>query len=126
MSQFVDNAANIFSAAESAAAGGAEVTPMAILITESGAIRMVTDCDWPLESLQRHHGARMAYKVSQQDDLVRVQGRADGRTCMFESATAASVSRQLLGCEKREYALRPASRLLAAPSGVHLPSGVHK
>jgi hypothetical protein len=69
---------------------------MTILITAEGGIRMVADSDWPLDSLQAHHGAKMAYRVSQSATVVRVEGRADSRTCLFETAKPERAARLLL------------------------------
>ncbi len=69
---------------------------MTILITAEGAIRMVADSDWPLDSLQLHHGAKMAYRVSQNASHVRVEGRADSRTCLFETVKPERAARLLL------------------------------
>jgi predicted ATPase len=96
VSRFLDNAAQILDAAESAVQSGHAPTDMTILITAEGAIRMVADSDWPLESLQSHHGAKMAYRVSQNASLVRVEGRADSRTCLLETVKPERVARFLL------------------------------
>ena len=116
MSRFLDNAEQILSAAESASASGQTPSDMTILITPGGGIRLVADSDWPLDSLQLHHGAAMAYRVSQSASIVRVEGRAGGRTCMFESAKPEQVARTLL---QRQPACYSAPRLLeASKSGV--------
>jgi hypothetical protein len=96
VSRFLDNAAQILEAAESAAQSGHTPTDMTILITAEGGIRMVADSDWPLDSLQAHHGAKMAYRVSQSASVVRVEGRADSRTCLFETAKPERAARLLL------------------------------
>ena len=96
MSRFLDNAVQILDAAESAVQSGHTPTDMTILITAEGAIRMVADSDWPLDSLQSHHGAKMAYRVSQNASLVRVEGRENSRTCLFETAKPERVARLLL------------------------------
>jgi hypothetical protein len=96
VSRFLDNAVQILDAAESAVQSGHTPTDMTILITAEGAIRMVADSDWPLDSLQSHHGAKMAYRVSQNASLVRVEGREDSRTCLFETAKPERVARFLL------------------------------
>ena len=96
MSRFLDNAAQILDAAESAVQSGHTPTDMTILITAEGAIRMVADSDWPLDSLQLHHGAKMAYRVSQNASHVRVEGRADSRTCLFETLKPERAARLLL------------------------------
>jgi hypothetical protein len=96
VSRFLDNAAQILDAAESALQSGHTPTDMTILITAEGAIRMVADSDWPLDSLQSHHGAKMAYRVSQNASVVRVEGRADSRTCLFETLKPERAARLLL------------------------------
>jgi hypothetical protein len=95
VSRFVDNALQILSAAESAVESGHTPSDMTILITPEG-IRMIADSDWPLESLQLHHGAEMAYRVSQSAIIVRVEGRTGSRTCLLETAKPARAARALL------------------------------
>ena len=112
MSRFLDNAARILEAAESAVQSGQTPTDMTILITAEGGIRMVADSDWPLESLQLHHGAKMAYRVSQSAYVVRVEGRAGSRTCLFETEKPDRAARLLLN-NSPSYWTGP--RLLAAP-----------
>jgi hypothetical protein len=96
---FADNAARLLEAAEAAGAadgGDAADTVWDILIGADGAIRMVASSDWSLDSLQVHHGARMAYRVRRQGTKVRVEGRAGTRTCLFESAKPNGAARLLL------------------------------
>ena len=95
MSRFVDNALQILNAAESAVESGHAPSDMTILVTPQG-IRMIAGSDWPLESLQLHHGAEMAYRVSQSAVIVRVEGRAGSRTCMFETVKPEQAARTLL------------------------------
>ena len=111
MSRFLDNAAQILEAAESAVQSGHTPTDMTILITAQGGIHMVADSDWPLDSLQLHHGAKMAYRVSQSASVVLVEGRADSRTCLFETAKPERAARLLLNSSP-SYWTGP--RLLAA------------
>ena len=84
---------NILIAAESAGSG----SNMTILINQEGAIHMIADSDWPLDSLTWHHGAKTAYRVSEQSGSVRVEGREGMRTCVMESAKPMQVARFLLG-----------------------------
>jgi len=58
---------------------------------------MFADSDWPLDSLTWHHGAKTAYRVSEQSGSVRVEGREGMRTCVMESAKPMQVARFLLG-----------------------------
>jgi hypothetical protein len=111
VSRFLDNAAQILDAAESAVQSGHAPTDMTILITNEGGIRMLADSDWPLDSLQMHHGAKMAYRVSQSASVVRVEGRADSRTCLFETAKPERAARLLLNSSPSYWT---GSRLLAA------------
>jgi hypothetical protein len=48
---------------------------LAILIGHDGAIRMLRGTDWPLESLQAHHGSSAAYRVTRIGSQVRVEGK---------------------------------------------------
>jgi len=84
---------NILTAAESAGS----CSHMTILIGHEGAIHMIADSDWPLDSLTWQHGAKTAYRVSEQSGSVRVEGREGSRTCTMESAKPMQVARFLLG-----------------------------
>jgi hypothetical protein len=102
VSQFLQNAARILDAAECASSGngskGLHYPDMTILIGPEGGIQMVTESgELPLEVLQTHHGAQMAYRVTQQETKVRLEGRAGGRTCLFEAERPEVVARTLLG-----------------------------
>jgi len=96
VSRFVENAVNLLDAAESALESGHTPSNFTILITGEGAIRMIADSDWSLDSLQDHHGARMVYRVSEKSAKVRVEGRAGSRTCLFETAQPGRAARLLL------------------------------
>jgi hypothetical protein len=111
VSRFLDNAVQILEAAESAVQSGHTPADMTILITAEGGIRMLADSDWPLDSLQAHHGAKMAYRVSQNASIVRVEGRADSRTCLFETAKPERAARFLLNASPSSWT---GPRLLAA------------
>jgi len=89
-------AMQLLEAAESAVQAGHTPSDLTVLITDEGGIRMVTDSDWSLDALQLHHGARMAYRVSQTAAHVRVEGRAGSRTCLFETAKPERAARLLL------------------------------
>ena len=110
MSRFAENAVQILDAAENASRAGETPSDMTILITQEGGIRLVADSDWPLESLRTHHGARMAYRVSQHESIVRVEGRAGSRTCLFETEKPERAARLLLN--------RPANYLTVTPAAL--------
>ena len=91
MSRFAEHAQNILDAAESAGT----CSDMTILLGPDG-IRMIADSDWPLDSLISHHGANTAYRVSQNQGAVRVEGREGSRRCVLESVSHATTARMLL------------------------------
>ncbi|MGA3187783.1 MAG: hypothetical protein ABSF22_11805 [Bryobacteraceae bacterium] len=93
MSRFAEQALNILDAAESAGS----CSNMTILIGQTGAIHMIADSDWPLDSLTAHHGAKQAYRVSENSGSVRVEAREGHRTCVMESPKPAQIARFLLG-----------------------------
>jgi hypothetical protein len=101
-------------AAESASEAGNSPTDMAILISSQGSIRMVANSDWPLESLKAYHGSQTAYRVSKQNDKVRLDGREDGRTVTFESENPKTAARLILGGYPTYSFLPAASRSAAS------------
>ena len=83
---FLNNARNILDAAENVYFSTGSLEATSILIAPGGGIRVVSGAeDWSLESLRVHHGARMAYRVSQRGGRVQLEGRAGSRTCLFEA-----------------------------------------
>jgi hypothetical protein len=58
---------------------------MTILVANNGAIRLISESEWSLETLQAEYGADMVYRVRQQDAKVRLEGRSRGQSCVFES-----------------------------------------
>ena len=96
VSRFVDTAVEILEAAENVARTGEAPSPLTFLIGVEGGIRIVADSDWPLDSLQREHGARMAYRLSPADGRITVDGREGARTCHLEADQPARTARFLL------------------------------
>lgn len=91
MSQFLENAREIFEAAENTAAVGEASSEYTILVgsPRSGqGIHMVANSDWSLSALQSEHGAHLAYRVSRANGRVIVDGRDGQRTCHMEAPTA--------------------------------------
>jgi hypothetical protein len=96
---------------------------MTIVIGQEGGIRLIAETDWPLDSLQAHHGAQMVYRVRQQDGSLRLEGRAGTRTCLFESAKLNRAARRLL-TNTSDYEViesKPIRGLLPAASWQTLP-----
>ena len=112
---FLDNARNILDAAENVLFSTGTLEETSILIAPEGGIRVVSESGWSLESLRVHHGARMAYRVSQRDGRVQLEGRAGSRTCLFEAEKPDGAARLLLA-NTRHYDLLPMQLLSAGPS----------
>ena len=91
MSSFADHAERILEAAEAAGS----CSDMTILLGQNG-IRMIADSDWPLDSLLAHHGAHSAYRVSERQGHVRVEGREGSRHCIMESRSHLRTAQALL------------------------------
>ncbi len=91
MSSFAEHAERILEAAEAAGS----CSDMTILLGQNG-IRMIADSDWPLESLLWHHGAHTAYRVSERQGQVRVEGREGSRRCLLESRSHFQTAQMLL------------------------------
>jgi hypothetical protein len=117
----VDNAVQLLEAAENAVQSGHVPSDMTILISPEGGIHMLAESDWPLDSLQLHHGARMAYRVSQSAANVRVEGRAGSRTCVFETAKPEQAARFLLQRSPSSFA---ALRMVEAPRMLGTPLAI--
>lgn len=88
MDEFLANAGQLLESAQ-AAGGAAAESPVSILIGHNGAIRAVSASDWPLDSLAREYGARMAYRISRSGRMVRVEGRHGARRCLLEAEVGA-------------------------------------
>ncbi len=98
MTDFVENAQRIFETATSADSAEGEIS---ILIGNDGAIRMLMDSDWPLDSLEQHYGARAAYRVRRYENQVCVEGKSRTATCLLRSEPASSIARRLLADRPR-------------------------
>ena len=97
MSLFWDNAAKIMEAAMAAAATGyATSDSMTVLIGREGGMHLIPNNDWPLDRLAAERGARMAYRVSQTDDKVTVNGLHGLAKCVLESEKPDSAVKALL------------------------------
>ena len=75
---------------------GHELSTMTILIGQEGNVRLIAESDWPLDSLQAHHGAQMVYRIGQRQETVRLEGREGARTCLLESEKLNRAAQRLL------------------------------
>jgi hypothetical protein len=92
VSRFAQQAEQILQAAESAG----ECSHLTILLGRDG-IRIISNSDWPLDSLLRHHGAETAYRVTELRGSIRVEGRQGSRRCLLESNSHTRTARLLSG-----------------------------
>src|SRR5207302_11352984 len=95
VTDFLTNAERIL---ETTLSGEGEVS---ILIGHDGAIRMLLDSDWPLETLHSHHGARAAYRVRRSGGQVRVEGKSATTRCLLQSEPIGVVPIRLLRDQPR-------------------------
>lgn len=101
MTNLLRDAGRILETATAAGGGEFESESLAILIGQDGAIRLLMDNDWPLASLQAHHGASAAYRVSRTGAQVRVEGKSRGSSCVLESETPAATALRMLSGRPR-------------------------
>jgi hypothetical protein len=104
VTDLLKNAERILETAVSAEGVELESGTLAILIGQDGGIRMVMNTDWPLESLQAHHGASAAYRISRTGSQVRVEGKSRTSSCVLESEPAGAAARRILA-DRRHYLL---------------------
>jgi hypothetical protein len=117
VSQFLDNAREIFEAAETSAAAGHTPSDYTILLgAPHGGIRMIANSDWSLGALQQEHGARLAYRVSNVDGRVTVDGRDGQRSCHMEAALASRTAQFLLNAVPAWHAVPSYAALLPTAS----------
>jgi len=95
--RFTEQTYEILEAAESADRRGVSCPEWTLLITHEGAIRMIADSDWPLDSLAGEHGAQAAYRVIEDHQGLRVEARSGSRSCTIQSTTPRRAARLLLG-----------------------------
>jgi hypothetical protein len=94
--RFLEDAEAILNAAETATEATSDPTNFTILISPEGGIHMLADSDWPLASLEAHHGARTLYRVSQASGRIAVEGRSGNHRCHVEAEHPQAVARRLL------------------------------
>jgi hypothetical protein len=98
VSHFAEDAAGLLETAEAAWRSGGETgTETAILICESGAIRVVSGPGWSLSGLRAQYGAKTAYHLTFHNGRARVEGREPGRACVIESECPARALWFLIG-----------------------------
>ena len=96
VSRFLEDAEEILKTAEAASGASENPTNFTILIGREGHIHMLADSDWPLASLEAHHGTQTVYRVSRQNGRVAVEGRSGTRLCHLHSESPQLVARRLL------------------------------
>ena len=116
MSQFIQNAREIFETAENSAAAGNSSEEYTILLgsAEGGGIRMIANSDWSLGALQEAHGSEQAYRVSRLNGRVIVDGCDRQRSCHMEATTISKTAQFLLNSVPAWHAAPTYAALLAA------------
>ncbi len=115
MSQFLENAREIFEAAENSAASGYMPCDYTILVgSPQGGIRMIANSDWSLGALQREHGAESAYRISHLGGRIMVDGSNGPRTCHMETNPVSKTAQFLLNSVPAWHAAAPANAGLLA------------
>jgi hypothetical protein len=115
VSQFIENAREIFDAAEKSAAAGQTSSQYTILLgAPRGGIHMIANSDWSLGALQEEHGAQLAYRVSQVDGRVVLDGRDGQRSCHMEALAPSKAAQFLLNSMPAWHAATSSPALLAA------------
>jgi len=102
---FLQDAEAILTAAKSASGATSNPTNFTILIGPEGGIHMLADSDWPLASLEAHHGSRTLYRVSQAQGHITVEGRSGSQRCRLESEHPQAVARRLLAGPRSYFPL---------------------
>ena len=97
MSLFAEHVQQLLDAAQSAASRGEACSEMTILMGQDNGIHMITGSDWPLDSLALDRGARAAYRITDLNGRIRVEGRQGPRHCVMETTNPARTARLLLG-----------------------------
>jgi hypothetical protein len=115
VSQFLENAREIFETAENSAAAGNPSEEYTILLgsAEGGGIRMIANSDWSLGALQEAHGAQQAYRVSRLNGRVIVDGCDRQRNCHMEATSNSKTAQFLLNSVPAWHATPSSAGLLA-------------
>jgi hypothetical protein len=115
VSQFIENAREIFETAENSVAAGNSSEEYTILLgsAEGGGIRMIANSDWSLGALQEAHGAQQAYRVSRLNGRVVVDGCDRQRSCHMEGISDSKTAQFLLNSVSAWHATQCCAGLLA-------------
>ena len=104
VTDFLENAERILQTAASAGDRERESGNLDIVIGRDGAIRIVMNSDWMLDSLQAHHGASAAYRVTSRGAEVSVEGKSrTGLSCLLTSEPFASIAKRMLSNQPRYF-----------------------
>jgi hypothetical protein len=105
MSRFLEHAARILETAEQI--GDQSAGEVTVLISPSGAVRIVQETDVPLTSLREMHGASMAYRVTRGlDGGLQITAIEGGRTLQLAPESANTAAKLLLGGGFPRYILK--------------------
>jgi hypothetical protein len=92
MDALMTDAQELFASAQA----GSDTTDIAIVIGQSGGIRIVNAQGWELSSLQTEMGAQRVYRIRRGSGQVQLEGRSLTSQCSLKSEEPAMVARRLL------------------------------
>jgi hypothetical protein len=84
---FFDDAQRIFDTAEA----GEGAAALAVLVDDSGALRIVDSAGWRPEALQSEYGARTVFQITRGHSGVRVDARSGARSCTLQTSVLRSL-----------------------------------
>jgi len=101
---FFDDAQRVFDTATQ----GEGPAALAILVDDSGALRIVDSAGWRPEALQSEYGARTIFQVTRGQRGVRVAGRSGSHSCTLESSVPGTLdhvgdARRLLDLPRHSF-----------------------
>jgi hypothetical protein len=104
VSRFLEHAARLLEAAETAAQSDAGASDLTVLVGRDCGIQIVMDSDWSAEALRADRGAEMAFQVNREGGCISVKGYGVGQSCRLDAMLPARTARTLLGTT-RLYAI---------------------
>ncbi len=92
MDALLEDAQELFRSAQA----GSDATDIAIVIGQSGGIRIMNAEGWALSSLQTETGADRVYRIRRNSGEVHLEGRSLTSQCSLKSEEPAKIARRLL------------------------------
>jgi hypothetical protein len=94
VTRFLQNAQEILNVATAAAGDDCD---LALVLDRQGAIRVVSDPGWQLDSLGDHYGADTVYRVRRSGSRVRIEGANGPDRCVLDAQAKCAPASPLCG-----------------------------